>query len=265
MRLRRVAAIAAVVILVFSVAFGFYLWKLYGQLNSAFTHENQFIPTRVYSDVTRIAPPQPLPLVQERLKSLGYSYQIDDEGTLRFTLRTVDYPVYLVPQGHPVLEAGNQPVALHFEGSDPDHRLLRSIELGGKEVADLFLEPELVATLSRAGVTGIRTLVKFNDIPARIWQAIIAVEDPRFLEHKGIDPRGLARAIWVDLRRRSRAQGGSTITLQLVKNLMARHNKNLVRKANELFLAVLLELAYDKEEDPRALPERGEPGPDRQS
>jgi penicillin-binding protein 1B len=274
MRVRRVAAIAAAVSFILAIAFGVYLWGLYGQLKQAFNHENQFVPTRIYSDVTRISPPQPLSYVKERLKGLGYPYRLH-AGILSFNLRSVDYPTYLIPEGHPVLDIGNQTITLHFDGGDTsdassneddasekpqtpraksnhDPRL-RSIEVAGKEIPELFLEPELVATLSRTGVTGrdaheIRSLVKFNDIPAKIWQAIIAVEDPRFLEHKGLDPRGIARAILVNLRRHSFAQGGSTITLQLVKNLMARHTKNIVRKFNELFLALLLELTFDKEQ-----------------
>ena len=58
----------------------------------------------------------------------------------------------------------------------------------------------------------------------------------------------MARAIWVNLRTRSFAQGGSTLTQQLVKNLMARRTKNIFRKVNELFLSLLLEVKYSKEE-----------------
>jgi penicillin-binding protein 1B len=144
---------------------------------------------------------------------------------------------------------------LHFEDAGQDKRrdsLLQSIELDGKEIPDLYLEPELAATLSQGGVPEskkqIRSLVKFADIPAPVWKAIIAIEDQHFLEHKGLDPRGLARALWVDLRTRSLAQGGSTITLQLVKNLMARKKKEITKKLSEIFLAPMLELTFDKEQ-----------------
>ncbi len=64
----------------------------------------------------------------------------------------------------------------------------------------------------------------------------------------GLDWRGLARAIFVNLKQLRFAQGGSTITQQLVKNLMERHDKNLVRKINEALLSVLLEIRYSKQE-----------------
>src|SRR4029077_16653962 len=58
----------------------------------------------------------------------------------------------------------------------------------------------------------------------------------------------IARAIWVNIRTLSFAQGGSTITQQLVKNLMARRTKNIFRKINELFLSLLLEARFEKEQ-----------------
>src|SRR5690606_5304411 len=68
-----------------------------------------------------------------------------------------------------------------------------------------------------------------------------------FLDHKGVDPRGFLRAIWVNLKTLSFAQGGSTLTQQLVKNLMVRRSKNIFKKFNELFLALLLEIEFEKE------------------
>jgi penicillin-binding protein 1B len=76
----------------------------------------------------------------------------------------------------------------------------------------------------------------------------MAAEDNHFYEHHGIDPRGFARAILVDAKTLSLSQGGSTITQQLVKNLMERRNRNLFMKMNELFLAPVLELKYTKKQ-----------------
>lgn len=243
-----------------AAAFGIYLWSLYRGVDKAFLQQEQFIPTRIYSDVTRIAAPQLRANVLDRLKGLNYTYtevsNTDPNAfgeTIQFALHTPDYPTYLIPDGHPVLTLvptnGTPPeglVQLTFDGKDPDS-LLQNVTLNGREIPDLYLEPELVATLSR-GPKEIREWVKFEDIPSTIWKAIIAVEDQHFLEHKGLDPRGIARAIWVDLRTHSLAQGGSTITLQLVKNLTARHGRNIFRKVNEAFLAVILEMKFSKEE-----------------
>jgi penicillin-binding protein 1B len=251
-----VAAVFAVGLVVFAT----YLWILYRQVDRAFLQQEQFIPTRIYSDVARIATPQLRVNVLERLKGLNYPFtEVPNTDpntfgeTIQFTLHTPDYPTYLVPDGHPILTlvptGGTPPegiVQLTFDGNAADS-LLQNVRLNGREIPDLYLEPELVATLSR-GPKEIREWVKFEDIPSPIWKAIIAVEDQHFLDHKGLDPRGIARAIWVDLRTHSLAQGGSTITLQLVKNLTARHGRNIIRKINELFLAVILETKFSKEE-----------------
>lgn len=245
MRLRRVVIISGAAI---TAAFGIYLWSLYGQLKTAFSRQEQFVPTRIYSDVTRIAPPQPRGEIEEKLRSLAYSLNRDGES-VSFTLHPLEYPIYLLPDNHPTIEAFNKIITLRFTGEGADSSL-HAIELEGTEIPELYLEPELVATLARPGEgkKQIRELVKLEEIPAPIWKAIIAIEDQHFLDHKGLDPRGIARAIFVNLKTLSLAQGGSTITQQLVKNLMARRNKNIVRKVNEVFLSLLLEMTFEKDQ-----------------
>jgi penicillin-binding protein 1B len=231
------------------LAFSAYLWTLYQQLDHAFLQQDQFIPTQIYSDVSRIAPPQLRKRVIDKLKTLSYATQATDpDDSLTFTLHQRDYPEYLVPDGHPVLSAPEgSKITLHFDGSQGDASLV-SVQLNDREIPDIYLEPEIIATLSR-GPKEVRELIKISDdenVPTAVWKAIIAVEDQHFMEHNGLDPRGIARALWVDLRTHSLAQGGSTITLQLVKNLMERRGKNIFKKINEAFLAILLETKFDK-------------------
>nr|ALS92448.1 PBP_1b: penicillin-binding protein [uncultured bacterium] len=233
---------------VFTVAFALYLWSLFRQLEATFDLKEEALPTRIYSDVSRIAAPLPRAMIESRLNALGYSVSASPES-ISFQLHAVDYPDYLVPAGHAVLDAASKPVTLRFD-SDEKNALLQSVQIGETEVPELFLEPELIATLSRGGAKDrkeIRTLVRFDEIPFDLPKAIMAVEDPHFMDHQGVDPRGLARAVFVNLKTFSLAQGGSTITLQLVKNLMARRTKNIFQKVNELFLALILELRYSKE------------------
>ncbi len=256
MRARRVVLTSFIVGIAGCAVFGVYLGYLYGQLKEAFYRQEQFIPTRIYSDVSRIAPPQNRGAVEARLKSLAYHFEATSgsDDQIRFTLHPADYPLYLVPDSfQSVVEPGRPApeITLHFSGTNAD-AALQSIEIGGKETPELYLEPEIVTVLARSGAPNekkqIRAIVKFADIPAPVWQAIIAIEDQHFMEHAGLDPRGIARAVLVNLRTLRFAQGGSTLTMQLVKNLMERRNKNVFRKANELFLALLLESTFDKEQ-----------------
>ena len=86
------------------------------------------------------------------------------------------------------------------------------------------------------------------DLPGTYLKAVIAVEDHRFYEHGGIDLLAMGRALWNDLRTWSFAEGGSTITQQLAKNLCFSQEKSIVRKASEVFAAWDLERRYSKDE-----------------
>ena len=90
--------------------------------------------------------------------------------------------------------------------------------------------------------------VSLEDMPLTLQQAIIAVEDNRFYRHSGFDIEGILRAMLVNLQTGSLAEGGSTITQQLVKNLFLTQEKTYVRKLEEVVLAIDMELRYSKEE-----------------
>lgn len=78
--------------------------------------------------------------------------------------------------------------------------------------------------------------------------AVIAIEDRRFPNHFGVDPIGLARAMWVNLQAGRIVQGGSTLTQQLAKNVFLTHDRSVSRKVRELLLALWLESAFTKDE-----------------
>ena len=86
-----------------------------------------------------------------------------------------------------------------------------------------------------------RRPVGINEIPKNLQNAFIAVEDNRFYEHIGIDPRGIVRAVWANIRGRTVTEGGSTITQQLAKNAYLTQDRTLKRKIQEVFLALQLE------------------------
>lgn len=93
-----------------------------------------------------------------------------------------------------------------------------------------------------------RMPVKIEQVPIDLQQAFIAVEDNRFYEHKGVDPKGLARAFYANLRDKEIAEGGSTITQQLAKNAYLTQERTFKRKIQEIFLALQIEKQYTKQE-----------------
>ena len=91
-----------------------------------------------------------------------------------------------------------------------------------------------------------RKVVRLKDIPKRVRNAVVAIEDDRFFQHSGVDFRGIARAAVTDLRSGHIAQGGSTLTQQLVKLTVTGNSRTLDRKLREAIYAVELERRYSK-------------------
>ncbi len=92
-----------------------------------------------------------------------------------------------------------------------------------------------------------RIFVPLQQIPRALRDAVIATEDARFYSHHGVDPTGIARAIYQNFRRGRIVEGGSTITQQLAKVLFLTPDKSLERKLKEAVLAFLLERHYSKD------------------
>jgi penicillin-binding protein 1A len=91
-------------------------------------------------------------------------------------------------------------------------------------------------------------IVRLRDLPPHLPAAVIAIEDRRFRDHLGLDPIGIARAAWVNWSTGRIAQGGSTLTQQLAKNLFLTPERSLRRKAQEAVLALWLEWKFSKDE-----------------
>src|SRR3972149_6600752 len=93
-----------------------------------------------------------------------------------------------------------------------------------------------------------RTLVPLEKIPKELRSAIMAVEDVRFYEHRGLDPMGILRAFLANVESMQFKQGGSTITQQLARSLFLTPEKSLARKIKEAILAVKIERVLSKDE-----------------
>lgn len=100
--------------------------------------------------------------------------------------------------------------------------------------------------LNRGGFAG--SAIHLNELPKSLPNAVMAIEDRRFYSHFGIDPRGLARAIYTNIKLGAFVQGGSTITQQLAKNVFLAPERTLSRKVRELLLAFWLEARFTKDQ-----------------
>lgn len=198
-------------------------------------------PTLIYSDVFFLKKGDTYEntFLTERLKDLRIPFR-DAPGSIEWKGRAFDYPEDILPASSQARVNADQTVHVEIKDERVD-----AITIDGNAVDAVALEPTPVAQL--AGATReIREYVKFDDIPAHLPEAIMAIEDQRFLEHHGFDPRSLARAIWANVRTGAFSQGGSTLTQQLVKNLLDSSQKTLFRKVRELLIAIMLDTHYDK-------------------
>ena len=127
----------------------------------------------------------------------------------------------------------------------PDHTRLKGMRLPGasavldgkgQRFAEVFEENQR------------RVWVPVSDIPEQVQKAFIAAEDKRFFQHKGIDERGLIRAFIGNLAHSGRPQGGSTITQQVVKNLLVGEDLTYERKIREMIVATRVERTLSKGE-----------------
>ena len=90
------------------------------------------------------------------------------------------------------------------------------------------------------------TRVRLAEIPDQLSEALIAIEDERFYEHRGIDTQGLVRAVLTDLYHRRALEGGSTLSQQLIKVVYLNNDDDGWRKPEDLLLALKLEAQFDK-------------------
>jgi penicillin-binding protein 1B len=109
------------------------------------------------------------------------------------------------------------------------------------------LDPALIASIYPTHNED-RVLLRREQLPPLLVKTLLAVEDRKFYQHHGVDPRGILRAAYENLRAGRTVQGASTLTQQLVKNFYLTQERTLERKLNEAYMAVLLDWRYDKDE-----------------
>jgi penicillin-binding protein 1A len=121
---------------------------------------------------------------------------------------------------------------------------IQSLEIPKRPPSVLILGDNGATLATRGDMGG--AAVPIGELPDYVPNAFIAIEDRRFYSHGGIDPLGISRALVADVLHRGTAQGGSTITQQLAKNLFLTQERTVNRKLQEIVLALWLEHKYSK-------------------
>jgi penicillin-binding protein 1B len=110
------------------------------------------------------------------------------------------------------------------------------------------LEPQLVTSLFDAEQRSKRQVVKYDQIPKIMVDAVLAIEDRRFFQHSGVNFVRMAEATWIDLTRQRHEQGGSTLTMQLSRGFFLSPEKTVKRKLVEMLISLQLEQKFSKQQ-----------------
>ncbi len=214
-------------------------------IRDAFEGRRFALPARVYARALELYPGVKLApedfAAELRLLAYRGSPEPGVPGTFRrtrhgFEVTTREFAFWDGPQAP-------RPLRLGFD----DGRLVRLQDLGtGEDVALARLDPPLIGGIY-PGENEDRVLVKSQDVPRELVNALLAIEDRQFYSHIGLDPRGIARALFT-IATGGSLQGGSTITQQLVKNFFLTSERTVQRKFTEMLMALLLELHYEKDD-----------------
>ncbi len=140
--------------------------------------------------------------------------------------------------------AGKNPIRVDFAGK----RILRLRALdSGERLTSAEIEPELITNLFDEAREK-RRPIRYEDLPKQLVNAVLAAEDKRFFEHPGLDPIRIVGAAWTDIRRGQKAQGASTISMQVARSFFFTTRREWSRKFKETLMALLLEHRFSKEQ-----------------
>lgn len=225
----------------FLAVFALYVAWLDAVVTRAFDAHRWTLPSRVYARPLDIYAGRPLTvdaLVAE-LRELGYREVAAPAGPGEFATGGAGESVRLVTRGFTFPDGTTR--AQRAEVVFSAARVERLTAAGRV----LRLEPVVIGTMRPQDAED-RVLMRLAERPPFLVEALFAVEDRDFPEHVGVSPRGMARAMFVNVQAGEVQQGGSTLTQQLVKNLFLDSERTLHRKLVEAIMAVLLEVHYDK-------------------
>ena len=220
------------------------VWYLDRQVRAEFAQLQWQVPTRVYARPLLLKSGVHMDAATLELELAAATYRNDGQGQLpgtygrtgnRFRIGTraftdLDGPVR--EQRLDVMLGGGRVLQVR------DARTRKSL-------TSARVDPARIATLYGTGEEE-RRLVRMKEVPELLITGLQAVEDRNFKNHHGIDPWGVARAIWVNLREAGFEQGASTLTQQMVRGLFLSNTKTVSRKIREALYALIIEARFDK-------------------
>ena len=243
---RSYGQVVRLVVLLILLGLSGYIYYLDVTIREAFEGRRFALPARVYGRSLEVYPGLKLTSGQfvGELQALGYHENPEPNAaaTYKYTLNGVEFTTrdFVFGDG----PQASQHMLVEF--ADDKVSLLQVRGSTNTDLPILRIEPPVIGGIY-PGHNEDRELLKLNQFPKPLIDALISVEDRKYYSHWGIDPRGIARALFKTVTGQ-RIEGGSTLTQQLVKNFFLTSERTLTRKGTEVLMALLLEMHYSKDE-----------------
>jgi penicillin-binding protein 1B len=231
------------VFLLFVFGCGFYLAQLYGEISALIEQRKAALTSAIYS----------APLKIERGDDVAQLHLIDRIERQSYT--RVNEPAH---PGEYSLTPGRITIYLrgYREGARERPPALVHLSLAGTTVAGVadsfgaalpaaMIEPEVIGRLL-PGAPPERVEIQLSELPPYLVRGLLATEDRYFYYHPGFDPVRMIEAAIADLRTHHLAQGASTLTQQLARTFIDRHERTFTRKVRELAVALVIEIRLSK-------------------
>ena len=222
-----------------------YLGYLNHLINNRFDGDTWALPSRVFGRAQEMYPGLSLSreqLVYELVLSSFLEVETEPRpGQYRLLGESIELHARRFDFGDQVQDP--RLVQVFFEKG----RIAALIDSGNGSDLQLFRLPPVILGSYYPDNGEDRLLLAEDEVPDRLIDILIAVEDRKFFDHSGISPMAILRAVFANLKAGKAVQGGSTLTQQLAKNLFFTPEKSLLRKINEAFMALILELRFSKQ------------------
>jgi len=225
-----------------------FVYTLYldGQIRQQFEGKRWSLPAKVYARPLELYPGKTLlknELLAE-LRDLQYFPQADASVAGSYADMGNELILHTRAFRYWDGEELQQRILIRFSGQ----HILSIQNLYDELPRDLIrLDPVRIATIYPSHKED-RALLRLNQVPQKLVEALISIEDRDFYHHHGVSLRSIARAMLTNLRAGRMVQGGSTLTQQLVKNYFLSNERTLSRKLNEAIMSWLLDFHYPKDE-----------------
>jgi penicillin-binding protein 1B len=178
----------------------------------------------------------------EYLRRAGYADSPQQGATGQYLV--ADTLVEIRPSIRSYFEGKNAVTVEFFHSKISGIRSIGTSE----ELDSAELEPLLLTNIFNDNTREKRRFVPFHDLPPFLVDAVLSVEDVRFFEHHGVDPFRVLGAAWINVRRRTKAQGASTITMQTARSFFFSAQRTWRRKLEETLMALELERRFTKQQ-----------------